>query len=241
MTRISITILNRFFTLSLSALLLISISLGFVSCRDTTFGEPGDKIGTSDCLIQTWYAAESFKEVSFAPALRIIELKFNVTEAEKETYQTKYDDHHYNETANPGQYTALVNEFDGISITSDQDFNGIPAGGELGEKFWLIAESPYKWLKSGSLVTYDWNNPLPSAPIDENMIRSYLQNKVPYFYPVVVNVSKLKKEDLLLLDNSCVALVAGETPAIKEHKLTITFHEGERVIKNAATVVFNEK
>lgn len=231
--------MRHYFCIPLIPFMLCATALSLVSCRDTTISDAGDKVNKSESLVQNWYKAESIKNVSYGADLNIFELMFNVTEADKAIFQSKYDDHHFNKATLPGTYTVLVNEFDGISIKSDQVFNEVPAGCDLADKFWLIAESPYKWLKSGSLVTYDWDGALPAAPIDESLIRSFFNHKEPWYYPVIKRISKLDKEDFLLFDNTCIALLADETPEIKEHNLVISFKEGNSAIKIESHVVFN--
>ncbi len=83
--------------------------------------------------------------------------------ADKETRERlwkEYDDYHYNKVQVEPLHVSM-NDFIKIDVTSDRDFNNIPAGASLATKVRYIAYSPYKWLTSGCSQTYSWDQ-MPS-------------------------------------------------------------------------------
>lgn len=156
----------------------------------------------------------------------------------------KYDDWHYNKPLFPGTYGAFANEFTAITVTSDAEFNGIESGENIGAKMRIVAVSPYKWLKSKGTLEFDWSN----IPSDYGKIINttttypfggFLEEKLlPENHPVNKPLTSLIPEDLLLLNYNCVYLLFTETPEIKTHNITVTFHEGEKSISATEEITF---
>ena len=106
-----------------------------------------------------------------------------------------------------------MNDFIKIDVTSDRDFNNIPAGASLATKVRLIAVSPKKWLMSGGARTYSWDQ----MPSDYTKFGNR-HFQIPEVFPI------------------CFYFI--ETPAIKEHKITVTFYEKEKSISSSVKYVF---
>lgn len=214
------------------------IALIFSACKITTIDESGTKPRTVPNLIQTWYAAESVEAFSSIPTYNVIGLGFKTRSVGDHYYQDLYDDYHYNKSRD--SYTAFVNLFDRLEITSDNVFNGIPAGDDLGEMFWILAESPYKWLKSKAQEEYDWSQPMPEIPFSDSNIRKAMLYEEPWFHPIIKKVSELSKEDLYLL-SGWIHLVPVEQPELKDHNLTIKLFEGSVCMECTVFVSFESE
>lgn len=123
----------------------------------------------------------------------------------------------------------FVNEFTGINVTSNSDFNEIKAGLPLNSKIRLVALSPIKWLKSKGKLTFNWNSAvLPDyAMFRKGIVRDQ-------FFPVNKYLTDVTKEDLTLLSPARqygIFLLFTEHPAIKDQVLTVYFNETNGVIK----------
>ncbi len=150
-------------------------------------------------------------------------------------FREKYDDCHYNGAQIPGGYSALINEFHKIEIVSDTEFNGVPAGESIADKVIIFAVTPYPWLKSGSAVTYAWN---------ESMVEhSFFCRLGPWFtlpqmYLVNKKVSSLTEDDLQLLCPEHIYFRFIEKPEIKTHNITMRFIEKEKSLESSVEVIF---
>jgi len=116
-------------------------------------------------------------------------------------------------------------------VTSDRDFNNIPAGASLATKVRYIAYSPYKWLTSGCSQTYSWDQ----MPSDYTKFGNR-HFQIPELFPVNGLLSEITPEDLKLLIVSHICFYFIETPAIKEHKITVTFYEKEKSISSSILI-----
>ena len=155
--------------------------------------------------------------------------------ADKETRERlwkEYDDYHYNKVQVEPLHVSM-NDFIKIDVTSDRDFNNIPAGASLATKVRLIAVSPKKWLMSGGARTYSWDQ----MPSDYTKFGNR-HFQIPEVFPVNGLLSEITSEDLKLLIVSHICFYFIETPAIKEHKITVTFYEKEKSISSSVKYVF---
>ena len=155
--------------------------------------------------------------------------------ADKETRERlwkEYDDYHYNKVQVEPLHVSM-NDFIKIDVTSDRDFNNIPAGASLATKVRLIAVSPKKWLMSGGARTYSWDQ----MPSDYTKFGNR-HFQIPELFPVNGLLSEITPEDLKLLIVSHICFYFIETPAIKEHKITVTFYEKEKSISSSVQYVF---
>lgn len=161
--------------------------------------------------------------------------------AEKDEMTKKYDDTHYNKRLLPGTFEAFTNGFAAITVTSDRDFNEIPAGEDLGEIIRIVAVSPLKWLESHGTATYDWSRLSPDYDLlfgkmtAYNLSSTYLKEEN---HPVNKPLTALTSEDLTLLNTHCIFLLFTETPKEKVHRLTVSFQDGERILSTTNQVVF---
>ena len=158
--------------------------------------------------------------------------------ADKETRERlwkEYDDYHYNKVQVEPLHVSM-NDFIKIDVTSDRDFNNIPAGASLAtkvRKVRLIAVSPKKWLMSGGARTYSWDQ----MPSDYTKFGNR-HFQIPEVFPVNGLLSEITPEDLKLLIVSHICFYFIETPAIKEHKITVTFYEKEKSISSSVKYIF---
>lgn len=159
-----------------------------------------------------------------------------VSGAEMEALTKKYDDTHFNQRLYPGTYASFANEFAGITVTSDADFNGVKPGDNLGGLIRIVAVSPYKWLLSKGTLTYDWT----SVPSDYKILLGDNADEFlrPQNHPVNKVLTTLTPEDLLLLNVNCVFLIFAEVPEVKSHNLTVSFNDGTNVISVTKAVSF---
>lgn len=149
------------------------------------------------------------------------------------TMRKLYDDTHFNSYFGiPGGYSVYGNDFTAVDLISDTDFNGIKAGESLGGVVKLLALSPYRWLTSGSKVTFDWNQ------YNDDLFLSCIEKTIAQLFPVNGFLKDLTAEDLKLLGTRPLQLYFTELPSIKEHTLTITFYEGESSYAASTKVVF---
>lgn len=105
--------------------------------------------------------------------------------------------------ANPPIF-ALSHSFDGITITSDTDFNDVTAGNSLGGKVEFL---------SGSA----------SPVIAAKNLGSFLY----YFHPADKPLEELTKQDLCLLDARMGRFKFLELPEQPVQNLTFTYYEGD--------------
>ena len=150
----------------------------------------------------------------------------------RERLWKEYDDYHYNKVQVEPLHVSM-NDFIKIDVTSDRDFNNIPAGASLATKVRLIAVSPKKWLMSGGARTYSWDQ----MPSDYTKFGNR-HFQIPEVFPVNGLLSEITSEDLKLLIVSHICFYFIETPAIKEHKITVTFYEKEKSISSSVKYVF---
>lgn len=150
----------------------------------------------------------------------------------RERLWKEYDDYHYNKVQVEPLLVSM-NDFIKIDVTSDRDFNNIPAGASLATKVRLIAVSPKKWLMSGGARTYSWDQ----MPSDYTKVGNR-HFQIPEVFPVNGLLSEITPEDLKLLIVSHICFYFIETPAIKEHKITVTFYEKEKSISSSVQYIF---
>jgi len=150
----------------------------------------------------------------------------------RERLWKEYDDYHYNKIRVEPLHVSM-NDFIKIDVTSDRDFNNIPAGASLASKVRYIAYSPYKWLTSGCSQTYSWDQ----MPSDYTKFGNR-HFQIPELFPVNGLLSEITPEDLKLLIVSHICFYFIETPAIKEHNVTVTFYDKEKSISSSVKYVF---
>jgi hypothetical protein len=215
-------------TMKIKLFLLCTIFGIVATSCETTSGEPtGLGVETENFI--SCYKYLTGVKVVFPQGTSVLVISDTscayLTDGQLDSIRTKYDDTHYNGwTLNPR--IAYANEFTGVTVTSDQEFNGIPAGENIGSLIKIISISPYKWLLSKGTFTFDWSNP----PVEYDGLDGFLITPVRYtakqYHPVVKVLTELNKEDLLLLDGSNdIILRFTETPEIKHHNLTVTFYD----------------
>ena len=152
----------------------------------------------------------------------------------------------------PFAYTSV--DFVSLNVTSDSDFNSIPAGGSLGDIIRFHSLSVNKYILSEYSKGYNWNDS------DYAILETYLngndrvrinkefkkRNNSP-FHPIVKMVSDLEPEEMILLGdgNMFLARLAilefTEIPSLnKEHNITITLTSDEGVeYTSMINLVFN--
>ncbi len=160
-------------------------------------------------------------------------------DAEVDNLSKKYNDKHWNRVSSWKRYSVYSNEFTGISVVSDTDYNNIPAGYPLDPIVRIMTISPYRWLNSNGTLTYDWTN----APTDYSLVHwEMVGPRYEYFdkelFPVYKCITDLKPEDLMLLNMHSLYLLFTETPEIKEHNLKITFKDPRKDVVAEGTVTF---
>jgi len=178
----------------------------------------------------------------FSPATKSLQLfdprREFLNGKERDALTEKYDDTFFNKPLMKGTYGAYANEFTGITVTSDTDFNDIRPGDNIGAKIRIVSVSPYKWLMSKGALTYDWT----SVPADYKLLLTagaaaqFLRQEN---HPVNMVLTALTSEDLLLLNDSCVYLIFDETPDIKTHNMTVSILDGENVYSVTKAVIFD--
>ncbi len=139
----------------------------------------------------------------------------------------KYDDTHYNKGRLPYSYAALVNDFTGIEVISDTEFNELAAGEKLNSKIRFQALSPYKWLISKGEDEYDWG--------DKAYTGKY---RIPEYHQVDKPLQDIAPEDLMLLAPGSVNLVFTETPAAHYHTLTVKITDRDSTFTATKEVCF---
>lgn len=164
-------------------------------------------------------------------------LYININGAEKAPLlemRQRYDDTHFNSYIHqPGRYAVFANDFTSVDLVSDADFNDIEAGQSLGGVVRLHALSPYRWLSSGSKVTFDWEH-----FFDDSFWPDRGVLPIGQLYPVNAFLKDLTPDDLKLLLLNYTLLYFCELPAIKTHTLTLTFYEKDTTISSSTRVVF---
>lgn len=135
---------------------------------------------------------------------------------------------HYKYSYHPGGYI-LCNRFTGISITSSEDFNEIPAGESLASKIMMFTWSVWPSINAG--------RDLNERGGEKDLYTKYFYfNPIPDFgsySPVTKMLDSIEEDDLYYngADNNecCPALfMFTELPDIKQHVFTVTYYEGEQ-------------
>lgn len=224
-------------------LICLAACLLTISCNRTIF-DPTGLLNVSEKMIDSYKIMTDLK-FNFDQKSSSLQIYDDGTKwlygAEKDEMTKKYDDTHYNKRLLPGTFEAYTNGFSGITVTSDRDFNEIPAGDDLGEIIRIVAVSPLKWLESHGTATYNWDILPPdydllfSKMTDYNLSALYLKKEN---HPVNKPLTDLTSEDLTLLNTHCIFLLFTETPKEKVHRLTVSFQDGERIFSTTNRVVF---
>lgn len=189
----------------------------------------------SDHYIQTYYDIENVRAhmSNNWPGMIFIEYEAkeydnhedDETSTPYNNLAERYDDFGYGGAVHPGMYRAICNEFTGIDVVSDHDFNDIPAGESLGGVVMLLTSSAKHYIESKYTDGYDWGN-LPEDYIVDGK-RLITESFEPGFWPVYGALDLLDPFELVLLHWEVLWLKFTETPAIKEHNLTITFSDAK--------------
>lgn len=223
--------------------ILIIFAISFVSCNRETV-EPVGLLSVSERMIDS-YKVMTDLLFNFDQKTSSLQIYDDGTKwlygAERDEITKKYDDTHYNKRLLPGTFEAFTNRFSGITVTSDRDFNEIPAGENLGDIIRIVAVSPLKWLDSHGTATYNWDRLPPdydllfSKMTDSNLSSLYLEEEN---HPVNKPLTALTSEDLTLLNTHCIFLIFTETPKKKAHRLTVSFKDEEGSITSTKEVRF---
>lgn len=228
--------------------LLVAIPFMVFSCNKTEYNER-EEGEYYECLIDIYTRMDSL-EVNFWTELNALYPRAKspddpwytnyIYEGSNEwkALNKKYDDTHYNGyRVLPGQYNCYSNVFTGIEVVSDCEFNGIPAGDDLGSKVRIVARSPYKWLLSKATLSYDWSDiPEDYYIVDANSCK-YNGFKWCEF-PVNKQLSDLTQDDFVLLETERFYLLFTETPSVKEQNITVTFREGDKSYSATVAATF---
>lgn len=124
----------------------------------------------------------------------------------------------------PG-HRILSHWIDKIIITSNADFNDIPAGKSISSKVMIFTWSAWPSIKAkkdigqeedlyNAFYNYFYTNPKPGCPAYSSLTKSMVD---------------LSEDDLYLLGSGKypVLFMFTELPEIKQHLFTITYYEGE--------------
>lgn len=126
----------------------------------------------------------------------------------------KYGDTAYNRPLAPFSHTVYCNEFSGIDIFSDRDFDAAhPAGASLSDIVRIVGASPYRYIRNGYTAPFDWRD-LPEDYRIENGI-SYLEG----YLPVNGTLCELDAEEMYMLDPFELYLKFTILPEIKNTRL----------------------
>ncbi len=207
----------------------------------------GDDPVYSECMIRSYCDAEAMEisqsigNPNFIRLSKADPTRF-LSSRERDSLTKKYHDYHWQRNVALFQeYTTYSNEFTGITVISNADFNGIPAGQPLDSKVRIVALSPYRWLKSESLLTYDWSEAPSDYDVQNDhgwLYSRYYWHLPPEVFPVNKTLTDLVPEDLLLLFEQSLYLLFTETPEIKEHNLRITFKNPRKDVVAEGVVRF---
>jgi hypothetical protein len=201
----------------------------------TSCEEPATGMYVSDHYIQLYYDMEeisasvrdNFPGIIFIGYEAEEYSKGGKTEPQYMALAERYNDFGYDQAVYPGMYRAVSNEFTGIDVVSDKDFNGIPAGQSLGSVVKLLSASAKRYIDSKYSEWFNWGDNLPDDYI-VNGVKLLTEDFEYGFFPVYGTLDSLDPAELVLLYYSCICLTFTETPAIKEHNLTITFSDAEK-------------
>lgn len=224
--------------------LLISLCLCMLSgCHVPEQEDDNGDVIKSESLIELYILATSTNpiRIPFTEGAPIGKgeqgITLNNSEAERVPLmemRQRYDDTHYNSYKRMGYYVVYANDFIAMDLVSDTDFNGIKAGESLGGIVRLHSLSPYRWLISGSKVTFDWTlfNDVTFWPNNTSAL------PIKQLFPVNSYLKDLSPNDLKLLMVNHTFLYFEELPTIKKHTLTLTFYEADSAISSSTQVVF---
>ena len=125
------------------------------------------------------------------------------------------------------------NEFSGIDIFSDRDFDAAhPAGASLSDIVRIVGASPYRYIRNGYTAPFDWRE-LPEDYRIENGI-SYLEG----YLPVNGTLCELGAEEMYMLDPFELYLKFTILPEIKNHTVTVVLRENETEITGSTEIIF---
>ena len=196
------------------------------------------------------------KVVSFATADKYTEAKKEYDELCEKHYDTSYDRKIVSTAGLIYHFAYPSVDFVSLNITSDSDFNSIPAGSSLGDIIRFHSLSVNKYILSGYSEGYNWNE----SDYDYVILETYL-NKNSYvrinkefkkrnnspFHPVIKMVSDLEPEEMILLGDGYIfyatfaILEFTEIPVLnKNHNITITLTSDEGVeYTSTINLIFN--
>lgn len=196
----------------------------------------------SKSYIQVYKDADSllFNVVNYVNTIQIGFLGDDITGRDSRfTALTEhFNDTYFNRKLGHFQNRAIANEFTGVEIVSDGDFNGIAAGESLRSVTKIISASAFEYIWGGYENPYDWR----TKPDEYRYgwgFEGGITNSGGY-YPVLNTLDKLVPDDMKLLDPTMIYLRFTEIPQIKEHTFTVTFREGEKEITASTAFTFVE-
>ncbi len=200
----------------------------------------------SDHYIQLYYDIEELKVITYDERPNVVTIGYEAKEYNKggkygSQYMQlakRYNDFGYGGAVYPGMYRAVGNEFTGgIDVVSDKEFNGIPAGESLGGVVKLLTASAKRYIDSKYTEGYNWGEDTPEDFVFNG------ENLAAYFHeigfsPIYGTLDSLDPAKLVLLHWEFIYLVFTETPAIKEHNLTITFRTAAKDFSCGLAYIF---
>ena len=220
---------------------LLAAAVTAAGCRQAPTGNTDGDGTISPSFVQQYYdlSAIAVRQYFDYPYIQIM----------PETYETcsysvppsvrfkalseKYGDTAYNRPLAPFSHTVYCNEFSGIDIFSDRDFDAAhPAGTSLSDIVRIVGASPYRYIRNGYTAPFDWRE-LPEDYRIENGI-SYLEG----YLPVNGTLCELDAEEMYMLDPFELYLKFTILPEIQKHTVTVVLREQETEITGSTEIIF---
>jgi len=206
--------------------------------------EPIDGTEFSKNFIQVYIVVDDMMQCFYDKSLNTINIFFdgemvsqrgntnygNPTEERFNALSNYYEDITFNRKLVPYINYAVLDQFS-INVTCDRDFNNYPAKTSLNEIIEFIGSSPYKFIKSGYNLKYDWS---------ETEIEKYgkLGRIQKYGYHLVnKKMSEITISDMILL-NQVAYLTFTEKPVSGEYTFTITLKSEDKEFVRNINITF---
>lgn len=160
-----------------------------------------------------------------------------VSQSTQKDLHDKYNDYHYNKRDIPSTRGIIYNDFVDINVTCDKDFNGVSAGDPLDSKVTFLTVSPYIWLMSGGVTTYDWRDKANIQGYFSYLPLSERWTRYNQLHPFEKRLSDMDREDFGLWSLDFIYLIFDEALVKGEYTMTVEFKRTVPLKKSVVAIL----
>ncbi len=133
-------------------------------------------------------------------------------------FADRYGDNGFNRNIGINSTRVILNCFTAIDLVWDSDFDDChKAGVSLADIAFVAGVSPYKYIKSGYIETFDWKN-RPAAFTENSLSMNFWSTN----FPIYRRLSEVSGEDLALMERMFYLVFEVQPTLSKTHKMTLT-------------------